>query len=189
MRPGVQVRVERGDLVRVQLAGKGAIVNPANSLGLMGGGVAGAIKRAGGGSIEDEARKRAPIALGSALLTTAGTLPFAGVIHAPTMLHPAEDADAELVREACEAAVKLAHAEGLESLAFPGMGTGTGGLDLDAAARAMLDGIREGLEEARSPPPRQVVLVAYDDALEQAFRAALGTRAREEGTAGATLRR
>ncbi|HEV8360481.1 MAG TPA: macro domain-containing protein [Candidatus Thermoplasmatota archaeon] len=180
---GVAVRVVEGDLLQVALDGRGAIVNPANAHGVMGGGVAGAIRRAGGPAIEEEARKRSPIALGAALLTTAGTLAFHGVIHAPTMVHPGGDADAQAVREACRAAVKLAHAERLDSLAFPGMGTGTGGLEPTKAARAMLRGIAEGLRDAGAPPPTAVVLVAYDDRLRAAFEEAL--RLEEVPSAGA----
>jgi len=61
------------------------IVNPANSRGYMGGGVAGVIKRFGGEEIEEEALRKAPIPIGEAVLTTAGRLRFKGVIHAPTI--------------------------------------------------------------------------------------------------------
>jgi len=77
----MEISVVQGSLLEVQAD---AIVNPANSLGLMGGGVAGVIKRFGGEEIEKEAVSKAPIPVGSAVLTSAGKLPFKGVIHAPT---------------------------------------------------------------------------------------------------------
>jgi O-acetyl-ADP-ribose deacetylase len=184
--PEVRLRVVMGDLVRVPLAGRAAIVNPANSLGLMGGGVAGAIRRAAGERVEQEARARAPVALGQALLTSAGDLPYTGIIHAPTMVQPVSDADAEVVREACRAAVKLAHAERFDAVAFPGMGTGTGGLDVAQAARAMVAGIQAGLGEVAPPPPRDIVLVAYDERLRRAFEEALAEE--DVGTGRAATR-
>ena len=60
------------------------IVNAANSHGIMGGGVAGVIKRAAGQDVEDQARAQAPIAVGQAVLTSAGKTKFKGIIHAPT---------------------------------------------------------------------------------------------------------
>lgn len=78
----MEIEVLLGSLLDVKAD---AIVNPANSYGYMGGGVAGVIKRAGGEEIEREAIKKAPIPVGSAVITTAGRLPFKGVIHAPTM--------------------------------------------------------------------------------------------------------
>ena len=66
-----------------------AIVNAANNKLLMGGGVAGAIKRKGGASIEDEAVKKGPIEIGQAAATSAGTLKARYVIHAATMGLPA----------------------------------------------------------------------------------------------------
>lgn len=184
--PGIEVRVVEGDLLRVPLRGRGAIVNPANSLGQMGGGVAGAIRRAAGPAVEEEARKRAPIPLGGALLTNAGTLGFKGVIHAPTMVHPGEETKPEVVREAARAAVKLAHSERLDSIAFPGMGTGTGNLDAEVSARAMLQGIVEGLREVGAPPPLEVVLVAYDERLKRAFEEAVRSVEKEGSGRAAT---
>ena len=82
----MSIVVKRGDITQLSCD---AIVNPANSFGYMGGGVAGAIKRIGGNEIEREAVSKAPIRVGSAIATTAGTLPCKYVIHAPTMKQPA----------------------------------------------------------------------------------------------------
>ena len=64
--------VQKGDLTQIRCD---AIVNPANSFGYMGGGVAGAIKRVGGIEIERDAVSKAPIPVGKAIVTTAGVLP------------------------------------------------------------------------------------------------------------------
>ncbi|MCX8202784.1 MAG: macro domain-containing protein, partial [Nitrososphaeria archaeon] len=68
---GVRLRVYVGDITKEQ---SDAIVVPANSLMLMGGGVAGAVKRAGGQAIEDEARRKAPVPVGEAVVTSPGRL-------------------------------------------------------------------------------------------------------------------
>lgn len=93
----MQIEVIKGSILEVDAD---VIVNPANSLGLMGGGVAGVIKRFGGEEIEKEAVQKAPIPVGSAVLTTAGKLKFKGVIHAPTMEKPAMESSEEKVRKA-----------------------------------------------------------------------------------------
>src|SRR5438876_317722 len=67
--PPMQIHVAKADLVEIPVD---ALVNPANSQGLMLGGVAGALREAGGRKIEDEAKTAAPIAVGAAVVTTAG---------------------------------------------------------------------------------------------------------------------
>ncbi|RMF63910.1 MAG: macro domain-containing protein [Calditrichaeota bacterium] len=119
-----------------------AIVNPANSEGEMGGGVAAAIKKAGGKRIEEEAMEQAPIPIGKAVLTTAGKLNCEYVIHAPTMLVPVQRTSADKVAQATRAALELAKEYELERIAFPGMGTGTGRVPVDDAAKAMVNTIK-----------------------------------------------
>ncbi len=115
-----------------------AIVNPANSSGIMGGGVAGALKRVGGQIIEEEARQHAPIPVGSAVATTAGSLPARYVIHAPTMTRPAMHIRTDNVEKATKAAFQLGKQLGIGSIVLPGMGTGVGGVSVDDAARVMI---------------------------------------------------
>ncbi|NPB07310.1 MAG: macro domain-containing protein [Aquificae bacterium] len=163
----MDLKVLKGSLLEVEAD---AIVNPANSRGLMGGGVAGVIKREGGEEIEREATEKAPIPVGEAVLTTAGKLPFKGVIHAPTMEEPAMPSSEEKVRKAVRAALRIADENCFEVIAFPGMGTGVGGLPKDVAARAML-------EEIRSFSPRclkKVILVDVDEEMVRAWERVLG---------------
>jgi O-acetyl-ADP-ribose deacetylase (regulator of RNase III) len=119
------------------------IVNPANSYGYMGGGVAGVIKRFGGDIIEKEALKKAPIPVGEAILTTAGKLRFKGVVHSPTMEEPSMMTTPDKVYKATRAALELVVREGFKSVAMPGMGTGVGKVPKGVAARKMLEAIRE----------------------------------------------
>ncbi len=159
----MQIEVLLGSLLDVKVD---AIVNPANSYGYMGGGVAGVIKRAGGEDIEKEAIKKAPIPVGSAIITTAGRLPFKGVIHAPTMEEPAMETTEEKVRKAVRASLELADKLGFESIAMPGMGTGVGRLPKDVAARAMIEEIKAF--EAKSL--KRVVLVDVDERMVEEWR-------------------
>jgi len=135
----MRVEVLRGSLLDAPVE---AIVNPANSRGYMGGGVAGVIKRFGGEEIEREALGKAPVPVGEAILTTAGRLSFRGVIHAPTMEEPAMRSSEEKVRKAVRAALRVAEENRFRSVAFPGMGTGVGKVPKPVAARAMVEEIR-----------------------------------------------
>jgi len=132
-----------------------AIVNPANSLGIMGGGVALAIKKKGGEEIEKEARAKAPIKLGQAIATKAGKLKCKYVIHSPTMEKPAQKIPLENVRIATRAALDLAKKLNLRSVALPGMGTGVGGISYEDAAKVMV-------EECRKFKDLEIRLVAFD---------------------------
>src|SRR5881628_2201287 len=101
----IQITVVQGSILEVEAQ---AIVNAANSLGFMGGGVAGVIKRAAGSEVEEEARKQAPIPVGKAVLTSGGRTSFKGIIHAPTMPQPATRIPAQNVALATKAALSLA---------------------------------------------------------------------------------
>ena len=131
----MSIIVKLGDLTQINCD---AIVNPANSLGYMGGGVAGAIKRVGGAEIEKEVVNRAPIVVGKAVSTSAGSLPCKYVIHAPTMKRLAMRIGVENVRLATQAAFRLAKEMGLSSIAIPGMGTGVGGISHRKAAETIV---------------------------------------------------
>jgi len=145
------------------------IVNPANSRGYMGGGVAGVIKRFGGEEIEEEALRKAPIPIGEAVLTTAGRLRFKGVIHAPTMEEPAMRTTEEKVRKAVRAALRVAEENLIRSVAFPGMGTGVGRLPKAIAAKAMLEEIRS----FKATRLEKVVLVDLDEELVEEWKKVL----------------
>ena len=162
----MRIIVEQGDLTQKRVD---AIVNPANSAGLMGGGVAGVIRRVGGSVIEDEAVKRAPIPIGKAVLTTAGNLPCQGVIHAPTMIRPAERATAEVVRKATVGALRCAEEAGLSSIAFPGMGTGVGRLPVDVSAKTMVDAIHA----FPAKKLKEVYLIGFEKEMVEAFQDAV----------------
>jgi O-acetyl-ADP-ribose deacetylase (regulator of RNase III) len=119
-----------------------AIVNPANTLMVMGGGVSLALKMKGGGEIEEEARRHAPVPIGDAVVTGAGRLRARYVIHAPTVKRPAGRASRESVYKATAAAVRRIRELGLKRVAFPLMGAGVGGLSVEESVSSMLRAIR-----------------------------------------------
>jgi O-acetyl-ADP-ribose deacetylase (regulator of RNase III) len=161
---GVAIRVVKGDLTKIEAD---AIVNPANSFGYMGGGVALAIKRAGGDEIEKEAVRKAPIEIGKAVATTAGKLKAKFVIHSPTMVNPAGETDGEKVKLATIAALACAEEKGVKSIAFPGMGTGVGGLSYETAAEKMIEAVRDFLKEKKAA--KEIILVGYNEELYNCF--------------------
>jgi O-acetyl-ADP-ribose deacetylase (regulator of RNase III) len=161
-----KIEVRKGSITTCQVQ---AIVNPTNSFGYMGGGVAGVIKRVGGQVIEDEAINQAPIQVGEAVLTSAGDLICHKVIHAPTMHNPAEKTDAHKVFCATQAALELADNEGFRSIAMPGMGTGVGGLDKTEAAKAIIKAIKQ----TKFKNMEKILLVDVDDEMIKAFEVAV----------------
>ncbi|MGB9589318.1 MAG: macro domain-containing protein [candidate division WOR-3 bacterium] len=157
----MKILIKKGDITREDTD---AIVNPANSAGIMGGGVAGAIKRAGGKEIEDEARAKAPGIVGEAWVTGAGRLPARYVIHAATMALDFKT-DEEKIRLATRNAMRRACETGAREITFPAMGTGVGGFPVAEAARIMREEI---LSFANNPSaPQEVRIVLFD---QESFR-------------------
>ncbi|MDJ0274307.1 MAG: macro domain-containing protein [Nitrososphaerota archaeon] len=158
---GIKLRLYTGDIT---VETSDAIVVPANSLMVMGGGVAGAVKRAGGSSIEQEARSKAPVEVGRAVVTSAGRLRCRYVIHSPTMERPSGETSPEKVYRATLAALRAAASVGARSVSFPGMGTGVGGLDPVVAGRMMARAVLDFAEE-RTSGPEVVNFVALNEDL------------------------
>lgn len=121
-----------------------AIANAANTELRHGGGVAGAIARAGGPELERESRERAPIALGDAVETTAGGMPSRWVIHAATM-ELGGPTSADIIRRATASTLARAEELGARSLALVAFGTGVGGFPLQEAARIEVEEVRRHL--------------------------------------------
>lgn len=128
-----EVKIIQGDITELKVD---AIVNAANNKLVMGGGVAGAIKRKGGKSIEDEAVKKGPIEIGAAVSTSAGSLPAKYVIHAATMGMDFKT-DEVKIRSSCANSLKEAEKLGVASVVFPALGCGVGGFPEIGAAKIM----------------------------------------------------
>jgi O-acetyl-ADP-ribose deacetylase len=136
-----RIEIAKGDITQTDTE---AIVNAANNNFWMGSGVAGAIKAAGGKSIEEQAIAKGPVMPGEAVFTGAGTLRFKYVIHAAVMGQDLRTSD-KLIRQATVSSLNVAEQLGLHSIALPAFGTGVGGFPMKACAYLMLhttDGYR-----------------------------------------------
>jgi O-acetyl-ADP-ribose deacetylase (regulator of RNase III) len=156
-----ELAVEQADITKLDVD---AIANAANSQLLHGGGVAGAIARAGGPELERESRARAPVPVGEAVETTAGPMPARWVIHAATMEHPGGRTDAGVVERATRATLAKAEELGARTVGLVAFGTGVGGFPIDEAARIMVSVARE-----HQGALERIVFAVHGDAAENAF--------------------
>src|ERR687898_3536087 len=161
------VEVQQADITKLDVD---AIANAANTQLRHGGGVAGAISRAGGPSVQAESQERAPVGLGEAVETTAGEMPCKWVIHAATM-ELGGPTSADIIRRATASTLAKADELGATSLALVAFGTGVGGFPLDEAARIEVEEVRRHLD-AGSQLAR-VVFAVRGDAARSAFQAAI----------------
>jgi O-acetyl-ADP-ribose deacetylase (regulator of RNase III) len=159
-----QLEVRQADVTKLEVD---AIANAANTRLMHGGGVAGAIARAGGPEVQRESDERAPIELGSAVETTAGEMPARWVIHAATM-ELGGPTSADIIEQATRSTLVKAEELGAHSLALVAFGTGVGGFPLDEAARIMVEvaGEHEGELET-------IVFAVHGAEAERAFTEAL----------------
>jgi O-acetyl-ADP-ribose deacetylase (regulator of RNase III) len=148
-----------------------AIANAANTQLMHGGGVAGAIARAGGHAVNEESRSKAPIGLGESVETAGGEMPCRWVIHAATM-ELGGPTSAEVIRRATASTLRKADELGARSLALVAFGTGVGGFPIDQAAEIEVSEVRRHLE-GDSGLERIVFAVRGADARD-AFERALG---------------
>ena len=125
-----------------------AIVNAANKQLKVGGGVDGAINRAGGPKIQEEARKIGHCPTGQAVITTGGNLKAKYVIHAVGPIYlDGRQGEADLLASAYRESLKIAFAQGIKSLAFPSISTGVYGYPIPDAAKIALGTIKDYLSE------------------------------------------
>jgi O-acetyl-ADP-ribose deacetylase (regulator of RNase III)/ADP-ribose pyrophosphatase YjhB (NUDIX family) len=152
-----KISIVQGDITQLKVD---AIVNAANNKLVMGGGVAGAIRRKGGKIIEEEAVKKGPINIGEAVFTDAGKLSSKYVIHAATMGMNFVT-DEEKIRNSCTSALRIARDLKIGSLAFPALGCGVGGFPLIAAAKIMAQEVFRHLKEGESSI-REIIFCLYN---------------------------
>lgn len=139
-------QVVEGDILSLQAD---AVVSPANSFGFMDGGLDALYTRFFGPQLQERLQRMireqadGELLVGQALPVETGHARIPWCISAPTMRVPRRLESAEPAYLATRAAVRCALAVGVESVAIPGMGTGTGGLPPESAARAMLRGIQD----------------------------------------------
>src|SRR5919204_2695318 len=162
-----QIEVRQADVTKLDVD---AIANAANTELRHGGGVAGAIVRAGGSSIQDESLRKAPIALGEAVETSGGALPSRWVIHAATM-ELGGPTSAEIIRTATASTLAKADELGARSLALVAFGTGVGGFPVAEAARLEVEEVRRHL--ASGSGLELVLFAVFGGEAREAFEQAL----------------
>ena len=138
-----------------------AVVNAANARLEPGGGVAGAIHRAAGPGLAEEAVPLGPIGPGEAVITGAHGLPNRYVVHTLGPVYGQDRPEAELLARCYRNSLALAEEEGLESIAFPAISTGIFGYPIEEAARVALDTISE--EAQRLDQVRLVRFVLFGE--------------------------
>jgi len=151
-----KVTLQQGDITDADVD---AVVNAANTDLQLGAGVAGAIRRKGGLTIQQECDAIGPVPLGEAAITGGGRLKARHVIHAASM-HLGGLTDESSLRAATINSLKRAEEQHLSSLAFPAIGTGVAGFPLARCAQVMLEEIRTYLS---GPTDLQhIVFVLFD---------------------------
>jgi O-acetyl-ADP-ribose deacetylase len=178
---GQNLEICRGDITKVDT---NAIVNAANSQLMHGGGVAAAIARQGGETIDRESREwvkiHGPVTNSKPAITSGGNLPCKFVIHAVGPIWGEGDEDRKL-----EDAIKgsLIAAEGLNaiSIAFPAISTGIYGFPKDRAAKIIIRSIQEYFKENPVSKINTVKIVLIDEPTLQAFRDAFEDEFESQG--------
>ena len=170
---GAELAITQGDIT---LQATDAIVNAANSSLMGGGGVDGAIHRAGGPAILEECKKiiagHGPLPTGQAVITTAGNMPSKYVIHTVGPIwRGGGRGEAELLASAYRKSLELAAAENLTSVSFPSISTGVYSYPVAQAARIALSEVVSFLGKTTSV--KEVVFVLFDSRTFEAYVTAL----------------
>jgi O-acetyl-ADP-ribose deacetylase (regulator of RNase III) len=177
-----RLRLIQGDITRQD---SDAIVNAANSSLMGGGGVDGAIHRAGGPAILAECKqivaRQGRLPTGQAVITTGGNLKAKHVIHTVGPIwRGGSQGEAELLASAYRESLKLAAGNNLRSIAFPSISTGVYGYPVDEAARVATSTVIAFLNQEKTSL-KEVIFVLFDAGTFTAYALALGEAAGEMG--------
>jgi len=159
-----KIVIQQGDLTEME---SDAIVNAANNDLLLGGGVAGAIRRKGGGQIQRECNEIGSIPIGYAAITSGGDLKAKHVIHAASM-QLGRSTTAEALRRSTEYALRIATERGLRTIAFPAVGTGIAGFPMKECADIMLQEAVQHLDRGSSL--EKIYFVLFDEEATKIFQ-------------------
>ncbi len=166
---GKRMDIVQGDITKEEVD---AIVNAANEGLRGGGGVDGAIHRAGGPDIMKACRKLGGCPTGDARPTTAGNLPADYVIHAVGPVYKdGTRGEPELLAGCYRRSMEIADEKGCESIAFPAISCGVYGYPINEAANIALNTVKEELTRSSSVKIARFVLFSADDY--EAYRKAL----------------
>jgi O-acetyl-ADP-ribose deacetylase (regulator of RNase III) len=157
----VTVECVRGDITAQDDVA--AVVNAANAGLRSGGGVAGAIHRAAGSGLEEEARPLAPIEPGEAVITGGHDLPNRHVIHTLGPVYGQDRPEADLLANCYRNSLALAEENGIDSIAFPAISTGVFGYPVEEAAEVALRTVVEEAERLEHVRLIRFVLYGEED--------------------------
>lgn len=160
-----KIVIEKGDITDMKVD---AVVNAANTDLILGAGVAGAIRRKGGPTIQKECNEHGPVALGGAAITGAGDLPARYVIHAASMGQESLTTEKSLAHSTRNSLLR-AEDKALKSIAFPAIGTGVAGFPVDRCAEIMLRETCGFLKNSKLL--ERVYFVLFDDRTYNVFKA------------------
>ena len=170
---GRKIVVHEGDITRLAVD---AIANAANSALAGGGGVDGAIHRAGGPSLMQELRKYGSCPTGSAVATSAGNLPAKYVFHAVGPVYrDGRHGEPELLASCYRACLALAEERGVRTLSFPAISTGVYGYPLRDAAEIAIREVRTHLERPDSSLD-EVIFVVFGKQAHDVYLSILQTQ-------------
>lgn len=161
-----KIHIDQGDLTNCAVD---AIVNAANNDLILGGGLAGAIRRKGGATIQEECDRHGAVRIGEAAITGAGKLPAKYIIHQASM-HLGGQTTPDSLRRSTRAVLKLAEKNDIRTLAFPATATGIAGFPVDRCAEIMLDEVRTHI--AGGTKLTDVYFVLFDQRTCKAFEEA-----------------
>lgn len=166
----MEIRVERGDITACSVD---AVVTAANRFLAGGGGVDGAIHGAAGPRLLDALRGLAPCPPGGAVITAAFDMspPVRWVVHAVGPRYGVDEPAAQLLASAYRSALARCDEVGAVSVAFPSISTGVYRYPIEEACRLSIDALRSTPTGVRT-----CILVAFNDAIERAWRAELTRR-------------
>ncbi len=170
----------RGDITKQATE---SIVNAANPSLMGGGGVDGAIHRAGGPAILEECRqivsRQGQLPTGKAVITTGGNLKARFVIHTVgPVWHGGNKGESELLASAYQESLKVAAENNLSSISFPSISTGAYGYPVAEAAKVAIRTVASFLKE-QSTPIKEVVFVLFDSVTFESYSSVLGEMASE----------
>jgi len=175
-----KLSIIQGDITRQATE---AIVNAANPSLMGGGGVDGAIHRAGGLAILEECRqivsRQGYLPTGKAVITTGGNLKARFVIHTVgPVWHGGNKGEPELLASAYQESLKVAAENNLSSISFPSISTGAYGYPVAEAAKVAIRTVASFLKE-QSTPIKEVVFVLFDSTTFENYSSVIGEMARE----------
>lgn len=171
-----RIEIVQGDLTEMD---SDAIVNAANNDLQLGGGVAGAIRRKGGGRIQDECNEVGTIPVGAAAITTGGDLKARHVIHAAS-IQLGGRTSAQSLRTSTAYSLRIATQKSLKTIAFPAIGTGIAGFPVRECAEIMLREVEKHFEGRTSL--EKVYFVLFDEDTLAVFKKAFAEMASKAAT-------